>query len=190
MNDIEQLNERIAQLTELVKTGSEAIKNMETALKAAEEERDRLANQLSEQEPKFERVKTGRKYYCISDFCGRFEAVTDIDGYYSLDEMAYNNNNYFHTHKRAQEVADKINFLLRLERLHDMFCPDYVPDWSNQKPKYFVYYNHHDKFYDIDTNMFVECKSNVYFPSEEIARRRTSSQLLFNIQLSLIYKNI
>ena len=46
MNDIKQLEERITQLTELVKTGSEAIKSIETALKAAEEERDRLADQI------------------------------------------------------------------------------------------------------------------------------------------------
>jgi chromosome segregation ATPase len=59
MNELEQLNERIGQLTELVKTGSEAIKSMEAALKAAEEERDRLADQRREQEPKFERCNNG-----------------------------------------------------------------------------------------------------------------------------------
>ena len=115
MNDIKHLNERIAQLTELVKTGSEAIKNMETALKAAKEERDRLADQRREQEPKFERVEENEKYYCITcitDFCRCFEVVTETEDHCSLDETAYNNNNYFHTHERAQEVLDKINFLL------------------------------------------------------------------------------
>ena len=112
MNDIKHLNERIAQLTELVKTGSEAIKNMETALKAAKEERDRLADQRREQEPKFERVKEKEKYYCITDFCRWFEVVNETEEHCSLDETAYRNNNYFHTHERAQEVLDKINFLL------------------------------------------------------------------------------
>lgn len=46
MTELEQLNERIAQLSELVKTGSEAIKSMKAALEAAEEERDRLDYEL------------------------------------------------------------------------------------------------------------------------------------------------
>ena len=60
---------------------------------------------------------------------------------------------------------------MKLERLHDTFCPDYVPDWSDNKSKFYVFYNHRDKCYDIDTKIFVECESNVFFPSGEIARK-------------------
>jgi len=112
MNTIEQLEERIAQLTELVKTGSEAIKNMETALKAAEEERDRLADQRREQEPKFERVYSFENYYSLY-FDGAARVYEDRDkGQDCFDDTNnFEQNNYFKTVQRAKEVADKINLL-------------------------------------------------------------------------------
>ena len=125
MDNVEQLNERIAQLTELVKSGSEAIKNMEIALRAAEEERDKLADKRKEQELRFERVEKGKIYYTVT---GELNIIRCIEGGHIIDNNFYNANNYFYTQKRAQEVANKINFLLKLERLHDIFCPDYVPD--------------------------------------------------------------
>lgn len=36
--------------------------------------------------------------------------------------------NCFRTKKRAEQVAEKVRLLLRMEQLHDMLCPDYVPD--------------------------------------------------------------
>ena len=117
MNDIKQLEERISQLTELVKTGSEAIKNMEIALKAAEEERDRLADRQREQEPKFERGSKFEPYWSIqfenafaggASICKRMEHG---ENYYD-DMTNFKYNNYFKTVQRADEVADKINFSL------------------------------------------------------------------------------
>lgn len=173
MNDIEQLNERINQLTELVKTGSEAIKNMKAALKAAEEEKDRLESQRRE-EPTFKRLQNREYYWSVgTTYVNEGEAATcrHCENFDRGDTNYFLNNNYFHTKQRAQEVADKMNFLLKLERLHDVFCPDYVPDWSDNKSKFYVFYNHRDKRYDIDTKIFVECKSNVFFPSGGIARK-------------------
>ena len=113
MTELEKLNERITQLTELVKTGSEAIKSMEVALKAAEEERDRLADQRREQEPKFERVDKYKEYFSLT-----FDGGAMICEERDCGENCYDDTNnfecynYFHTDKRAQEVADKINLLL------------------------------------------------------------------------------
>lgn len=179
MNTIEQLNERITQLTELVKTGSEAIKAMKVALKTAEEERDRLADQRREQEPKFERVSFEEQYYYIrgindGTFC--IQGCIDIGCEHSV--LEYENNNYFHTKERAQEVADKINLLLKLERMYDTFCPDFVPDWNNyNERKYVVNVVYKGKGYSdkgelvashtIGTKNFAE----VYFPTLEIAQK-------------------
>lgn len=171
MNDIKQLEERITQLTELVKTGSEAIKNMEVALKAAEEERDRLADQRRESKPKFERVEYKKQYFGVRvnseiDY-GTFTEIGDI-----VDNAHFRHNNYFHTKERAQEVADKINFLLKLERLHDTFCPDYVPDWNDyDKYKYTVFYDYRNRSYRIGSYEGVEYKANVYFATREIAQK-------------------
>ena len=54
--NIEELNERIEQLTNLVISAGETIKNAEEMIKLAEQERDKLADQRRESEPKFERV--------------------------------------------------------------------------------------------------------------------------------------
>lgn len=173
MNEIEQLNKRIEQLTELVKTGSEAIKSMKAALKAAEEERDRLADQRREREPKFERVKDRECYSHISiESCGAC-AIQERDIGIGMDLRRFEHNNYFHTHERAQEVVDKINFLLKLERLHDTFCPGYVPDWGNcWLSKYYIY---QDKSVgNIWICGAVSTESDVvqvYFPTEEIAQK-------------------
>lgn len=113
MTELEKLNERITQLTELVKTGSEAIKSMEAALEAAEKERDRLADQRRETEPKFERGRNGEQYYTIefNSYHG-FIAVGERGVDLPTDKGAYDNNNYFRAKRRVQEVADKLNFLL------------------------------------------------------------------------------
>ncbi len=172
MNTIEQLDERIAQLTELVKTGSEAIKNMGTALKAAEEERDRLADQRREQEPKFERVGKYEKYYSIL-FDGAAMTCQERDnGQNSFDDTNnFESNNYFKTVQRAENVADKINFLLKLERLHDTFCPDYKPNWNSGERKYYVFYGHNSECYSVGSVGNVEYETNVFSPTLEIAKK-------------------
>ena len=175
MNDIKQLEERISQLTELVKTGSEAIKSMETALKAAEEERDRLADQRREQEPKFERVENREYYWSVgTTYVNEGKAATcrHYENFDRGDNNYFINNNYFKTVQRAREVADKINFLLRLERLHDTFCPDYVPDWNNyDKNKYSVFYDYHNRCYSMTSYNGIEYKTNVFFATREIAQK-------------------
>lgn len=169
MTEFEKLNERIEQLTELVKSGSEAIKSMETALKAAEEERDRLADQRKETEPKFERMDYGHEYY---SFGVDFEPFVSTDVGNIIDDWRYENNVYFHTMERAEEVADKIRLLLKLERLHDIYCLDYIPDWNDWRAKKWEidYENSQGRYRTISTPS-TESKTAVYFPTEEIAQK-------------------
>lgn len=172
MNTIEQLEERIAQLTELVNTGTETLESLKETLKTVEKERDRLADQRREQEPKFERVKEGEEYYFIDfDAFKSLLVLRETEGGYAVDDAAYEKNDYFKTKERAQEVADKINLLLKLERLHDTFCPDYVPDWNVSNWKYFVYYNNDHKEYWVDTAIAMEHKADVFFATENIAQK-------------------
>lgn len=169
MNDIKQLEERITQLTELVKNGSEAIKAMEVALKTAEEERDRLADQRREQEPKFERNFGGMYYYICDNGAMEVDSFCDVNDVVACNQ--YTCNNYFKTVQRAEEVADKINFLLKLERLHDTFCPDYVPDWNDNEYKYFVFYDNRSKRYVVDVSSAREHKADAFFATAEIAQK-------------------
>ena len=173
MNDIKELNERISQLTELVRTGSEAIKNMETALKAAKEERDRLADQRREQEPKFERTKSGKNYYKIGFTLGMAGVGQSCEMYAEIDNAHFNHNNYFKNPERAQEVADKINFLLKLERLHDTFCPDFNLGLGDglDVEKYYVYYNFVHMKWMSSCMIHSSSAVQVYFPTREIAQK-------------------
>lgn len=80
-----------------------------------------------EDDPAFKRLEVKQNYYNIQTDGGKFRAYTEVETEHSLDTCRFRNNNYFHTYERAQEVTAKINFLLKLERLHDIYCPDYVP---------------------------------------------------------------
>ena len=172
INRMQELNERIARLTELVNTGTKTLESLEETLKTVEKERDRLAEERRERKPKFERVKENESYYFISSLFGGFYVDSDTEEGHPLDEGLYNANNYYHTKSRAQEVADKLNFLLKLERLHDIYCPDYVPDWDNENEyKYTVYYDGKDKCYGISKFCIIEYKPNVVFPTVKIAQK-------------------
>ena len=107
INRMQELNERIAQLTELVNTGTKTIESLEETLKTVEKERDRLADQRREQEPKFERVEKGEIYFTIT---GELDIIRSIESGYNVDNNKYNVNNYFYTKERAEEVADKTRF--------------------------------------------------------------------------------
>lgn len=169
--NIKELNERIEQLTNLVISADETIKNAKEMITLAEQERDRLVDQRRESEPKFERVEYKKQYFGVRvnseiDY-GIFTEIGDM-----VDNAHFRHNNYFHTEQRAQEVVDKINLLLKLERLHDTFCPDYVPEWNAVDiEKYFIYYNHGRHRYEYDCYNVIQNIAGVYFPTEEIAQK-------------------
>lgn len=139
---IEQLEKEIAELKKVVK---------------------------EQEEPIIER-KTKRTYYYISALTG---VVSDIDSGEDgrIDIHRYRIGNYFHTRERAEEVAEKIRMLLKLERLHDVLCPDHVPDWGHSyKEKYYVYYNYNHEVYMCDYARVYK-HNDVYFPTEEVAQK-------------------
>lgn len=172
INRMQELNERISQLTDLVNSASDTIENTREMIKLVEQERDRLADQRREQEPKFERVKENEEYFFIRfDGNDGLVVVGDEEQDDPLDKAAYENNNYFKTKQRAQEVADKINFLLKLERLHDIYCPDYVPDWGNDTETYIIPYGMIKKRYFVSCVHACWTITYVYFPTREIAQK-------------------
>ena len=131
---------------------------LETLKNKCKELEDKIKQAKQDDEPRFER-REGELYYWVSTNNGKAERVASTDNAGRYDKPWYDNNNYFHTAERAQEVADKINFLLKLERYHDTFCPDYVPNWNNSRERKFAVY------YDM------RHRTTVYFPTEEIAKK-------------------
>jgi len=126
-----------------------------------------------EEEPEFKRVGYEQEYYHIGKLnTASFGAVYTLEIGHFLDKAFFENNNYFLTKKRAEEVADKINFLLKLERFHDIYCPNYKPDWSNDKDyKHYIYYDEKAKKWTFDVVTKYHLVVCVYFPTSEIAQK-------------------
>jgi hypothetical protein len=132
---------------------------------------DKIEQAEQDDEPRFER-REGKLYYWVSTNNGKAERVASTDDAGRYDKPWYDNNNYFYTAERAQEVADKINFLLKLERFHDTFCPDYVPDWNNfDEGKITIFYHSKKKRYDVQPYNHIKHTTLVFFPSLEIAQK-------------------
>lgn len=158
---IEEMSKKLEELKE----------SIDKAL-AEEAKYEELIRQIKEkEEPKFER-RVDESYYAVETNNGKARRYNLIDNSVA-DGWRYKNNNYFYTEERAQEVADKINFLLKLERLHDTYCSDYVPDWFDaETAKWYVFFNNSTEGYDaVCVSWWAQTKTNVYFPTEEIAQK-------------------
>ena len=101
------------------------IKELEDELKELREEAEMRKEQ---REPKPWNPEIGKEYFYIG-------SILEIGKYFNWDDSIDNRlitvGNCFPTKKRAEQVAEKVRLLLRLEQLHHMFCPDYLSDWSN-----------------------------------------------------------
>ena len=145
------------------------IENCKKTIESSEKE----IEMLKSKEPVFERVKKDKSYYLLGDFCGEIIAHPIPDDGSEIHKKRFENNNYFLTKERAEEVADKINFLLKLERLHDTFCPDYKPDCDNNwTQKFYVLFgNEKRKYTNARAYSVVDNHTTVYFDSEETANK-------------------
>ena len=93
----------------------------------------------AEAQEKQKEPKLGEKYFYIGQFGG---AILDTFTQHPTDIARKNLGNFFPTEERAEQVAKKMRLLFRLEQLHDMICPDYVPDWESDEAKFYVYFSH------------------------------------------------
>lgn len=148
-----------------------AIESCKNVIKANENEIKKL--EAEKEKPAFERAEEGKKYYIVAvDAYGREVVKEYIEEHMRFDESMFKNNNYFLTKERAEEVADKINFLLKLERLHDTFCPDYKPDWNDRiKAKWNIVFDYDEKEYVSYWNAVVDSHTTVYFDSKETTEK-------------------
>ena len=119
-------------------------------------------------EPKAWKPKAGEDYWYISESMSATNADFCEDYF---DNRVIKSNNCFRTKERADEVAKKIRKILKLERYHDMFCPDYVPDWSSDNGKYVLCYDEVGKQWDYDMFFISIGATQVYFDSKETAQK-------------------
>ena len=119
-------------------------------------------------EPKAWKPDVEEKYWYISEWLSA-TSTKFCNG--NFDNRLIKSNNCFRTKERVEEVAKKIRMLLKLERYHDMFCPDYVPDWLSDDEKYFVVYSEEEKQWIYYTIFISREAAQVYFDSEETAQK-------------------
>ena len=122
----------------------------------------------AEAQKKQKEPKLGEKYFYIGQFGG---AILDTFTQHPTDIARKNLGNFFPTEERAEQVAKKMRLLLRLEQLHDMICPDYVPDWENEKDKFCLCYLHEEKRWSVESWLFFESQGFVWFDTFENAEK-------------------
>lgn len=152
----EEILKEIEEIKESNRVNDQRIAVLETELKKQEE-------------PKPWKPKINEFYYYVDTrraktACYRWDGDT-------YDYRLYNDGNCFPTEERAKQVDEKIKMLLKLERYHDMFCPDYMPDWEADTCKYFVYYDTADNKWDYSWIAGLKHSTEVYFDSEETAQK-------------------
>ena len=152
MNDIEKKIEELK---------SEFSGKLEALRKEAEA-------QKKQEEWKPWKPETEEKYFFVDNdffphsFCNQDDEV---------DSYNFEIGNCFRTEERAERVAKKMRLLLRMEQLHDMLCPDYVPDWGNYGQKFLVYFNHAKNCWDIRVFTTFELRCATYFDTKENAKK-------------------
>lgn len=93
----------------------------------------------AEAQKKQKEWKFGEKYFYISQ-SGR--VIREMFTEHRTDIARKNFGNFFPTKERAEQVAEKMRLLLRLEQLHDVLCPGYEPDWENEdEHKFYLFYD-------------------------------------------------
>lgn len=124
--------------------------------------------QKKQEEPKPWKPERGEEYFAVED-------VADVVPYTycedSIDEYNIQLGNCFRTKERAEQVAEKMRLLLRLEQLHDMLCPDYEPDWEKEKDKFCLCYNNEGKQWNVESWLFFESQGFVWFDTFENAEK-------------------
>lgn len=122
----------------------------------------------AEAQKKQEEWKFGEKYFYVSP-SGR--VIQEMFTEHRTDITRKNFGNFFRTRERAEQVKEKMRMLLRLEQLHDMLCPDYVPDWKDDRLKFYVYFDHEQGSLNITASSFCDALNLVTFETRENAEK-------------------
>lgn len=160
---IDVMKEETAKLSGMIAKLNDKIQEIEAA-------KEQLIKEQSE--PKFT-ITHDEKYYFV-DFYARgcnLNVTSDVYVDVLADRARVNQNNCFKTETRAKEVLDKIKLLLKLERLHDIYCPDYKPDWGSNFSNCYVGYDTSKEKWCSCYVRTMEDAVQVYFPTDEIAQK-------------------
>lgn len=105
-------------------------------------------------------IKDGDEVYCISPELDVVAFTFDEDD--KSDMKILSIGNCFKTRERAEHVANKIKFLLRLEFLHDKYCPGFL---NEQDYKNSIFRASEGQEYQVFKSV------GVYFGDEEVIKK-------------------
>ena len=148
MNDIEKKLEALK---------AECLEKLEALEKEAEMQKE-------QEELKPWKPEAREKYFYVDNYflSNSFYNMNDY-----VDSYNFEIGNYFPTEARAEQVAEKMRMLLRLEQLHDMLCPDYEPDWNSKEEKLCLFYNRWAGYWQGKKVWAFEEYPTAYFDTEE-----------------------
>ena len=73
------------------------------------------------------------------------------------------------------DLRNKIEMGLKLQALHDEFCPDFEPDWENSGiSKYYIYLNNVTNKYSVGFVYDFCYTASVWFPNMRVAYKACS----------------
>lgn len=106
------------------------------------------------------RAESGGRYYYVNH-TGIVE--DDVETNHYFDDENYKFGNYFKTREQAESAHKKIKHLLKLQRLHDMLCPD-----CNEEDfkSYCIFYDTKSHEYVVGYWYCRQSDSDVYFTKE------------------------
>lgn len=137
---------------------------------------EKLEKQIEELRAEVERLKneeelerTEHYYFLNIDGTGTFYIDEDNDG---MTTDLYQNMNYFLSEDSAKYLLSAIYELKKLQHLHEIYCPDYVPDWDNKdEVKWYVFFNKSLGRYQHSYDTYNFTLNEIYFDSEETAEK-------------------
>lgn len=154
--------------------GESKMKDIEIRIKELEDELKELREEekmrKEQREPKPWKPKCMERYYFIKNgfYVGCCRSQNN-----RTDKRNFEIGNCFPTRERAEQVADKIKFLLRLEFLHDKYCPGFL---NKQDYKNSIFRASEGQEYQVFKSV------GVYFGDEEVIKK-VEEELKNNPQL-------
>ena len=122
---------------------------------------------VSEFKTPYERVGKEEQYYFITAYK---EVRSALETDHELDNKMIKSENYFNNKNYAEYINFKENLLRKLDRFAWENNKEVI-DWDNErKRKYFIYYNHRHKIFEVCSNTYIQ-EMNIYFSDKEIAEK-------------------
>lgn len=122
---------------------------------------------------KIQRKAKGETFYGVGKNDGKFIVQTYTETNNAFCDKCFENNNYYLTKDRCEEVVQKCNFLALLEKIHDELCPNYKPVVGEQTFAITQIFSSSSYIFGAYVTYNI-VPHNTYFPSLDIAIQASS----------------